>query len=272
MIIYNGKNLEDFAVEAIGRGRYGSPARDIEQVHVPGLNGDLLFDSGGFLNANIEYPDCCIDHDFPTNFAALRTFLLADPGYHRLEDSYASDEFRMAEFRGPLTPDVHTGRGNRSGTFTLTFNATPQRYLKEGGEALVGIPLDIASDESVRAAAAAFPFPRLDLLINNAGILGNMEDGPEDELDFDLMLKVLNVNALGTLRVTAAFLPLLMKGAEKTVVNISSEAGSITDCRRTGWFGYCMSKAANNMQGALIHNTLRKAGGRVIQFLPLTFV
>ena len=134
MIIYNGKNLEDFAVEAIGRGRYGSPARDIEQVHVPGLNGDLLFDSGGFLNANIEYPDCCIDHDFPTNFAALRTFLLADPGYHRLEDSYASDEFRMAEFRGPLTPDVHTGRGNRSGTFTLTFNATPQRYLKEGGE------------------------------------------------------------------------------------------------------------------------------------------
>ena len=134
MIIYNGKNLEDFGVEAIGRGRYGSPARDIEQVHVPGLNGDLLFDSGGFLNANIEYPDCCIDHDFPTNFAALRTFLLADPGYHRLEDSYASDEFRMAEFRGPLTPDVHTGRGNRSGTFTLTFNATPQRYLKEGGE------------------------------------------------------------------------------------------------------------------------------------------
>ena len=134
MIIYNGKNLEDFGVEAIGRGRYGSPARDIEQVHVPGLNGDLLFDSGGFLNATVEYPDCCIDHDFPTNFAALRTFLLADPGYHRLEDSYASDEFRMAEFRGPLTPDVHTGRGNRSGTFTLQFNCTPQRYLKEGGE------------------------------------------------------------------------------------------------------------------------------------------
>ena len=150
----------------------------------------------------------------------------------------------------------------------LTGCGAPAACLKDGGEALVGIPLDIASDESVRAAAAAFPFPRLDLLINNAGILGNMEDGPEDELDFDLMLKVLNVNALGTLRVTAAFLPLLMKGAEKTVVNISSEAGSITDCRRTGWFGYCMSKAANNMQGALIHNTLRKMGGRVFQIHP----
>ncbi len=159
-------------------------------------------------------------------------------------------------------------RGYTVAAGLLTGCGAPAACLKEGGEALVGIPLDIASDESVRAAAAAFPFPRLDLLINNAGILGNMEDGPEDELDFDLMLKVLNVNALGTLRVTAAFLPLLMKGAEKTVVNISSEAGSITDCRRTGWFGYCMSKAANNMQGALIHNTLRKAGGRVIQIHP----
>ena len=159
-------------------------------------------------------------------------------------------------------------RGYTVAAGLLTGCGTNASCLKEGGEALVGIPLDIASDESVRAAAAAFPFPRLDLLINNAGILGNMEDGPEDELDFDLMLKVLNVNALGTLRVTAAFLPLLMKGAEKTVVNISSEAGSITDCRRTGWFGYCMSKAANNMQGALIHNTLRKAGGRVIQIHP----
>ena len=132
MIVYNGKNFNEFGISAIGRGTYGAPARDIEQVHVPGLNGDLLFDSGGFLNATVEYPDCCIDADFPKNFAALRTFLLSNPGYHRLEDSYATEEFRMAEFRGPLSPDVHTGRGNRSGTFTLTFNCKPQRYLKEG--------------------------------------------------------------------------------------------------------------------------------------------
>lgn len=151
---------------------------------------------------------------------------------------------------------VLTGREKRAGS------------PPDSREALVELPLDISSDESVKAALSALPFPRLDLIINNAGILGNMEEGPEDELDFDLMLKVLNVNALGTLRVTAAFLPLVLKGEEKIVVNISSEAGSIADCRRTGWFGYCMSKAANNMQGALIHNTLRKAGGRVIQIHP----
>ena len=130
--------------------------------------------------------------------------------------------------------------------------------------------LNIADDGSVREMrdAVGRAFLSLDLLINCAGILGDMEPGPEEPLDYDLMLRVMNVNALGALRVTSALLPLLRKGQDKTVVNISSEAGSIGDCERTGWFGYCMSKAANNMQGALLHNTLRREGGRVIQMHP----
>ena len=129
-------------------------------------------------------------------------------------------------------------------------------------------PLDISDDESVMRLASSFPFPALDLLINNAGILGTMDSGPDAPLDFSLMQKVMNVNAFGTLRVTTALLPMLRKGTDKTVVNISSEAGSIGDCERVGWFGYCMSKAANNMQGTLIHNTLRQEGGRVFQIHP----
>ncbi len=130
--------------------------------------------------------------------------------------------------------------------------------------------LDIGSDESVKRTRDSVGriVPKLDLLINNAGILGEMEAGPDEPLDFEMMQRVINVNALGTLRVTAAMLPLLRLGAEKTIVNISSEAGSIQDCERTGWFGYCMSKAANNMQGALIHNAFRLEGGRVYQIHP----
>lgn len=127
--------------------------------------------------------------------------------------------------------------------------------------------LDISRDDSVDTLMN-LPLPSLDLLINCAGILGEMEEGPFGQLDFELMRKVLNVNAVGTLRVTTALLPLLLQGTDKTVVNISSEAGSIGDCWRKGWFGYCMSKAANNMQGALIHNTLHSRGGRVIQMHP----
>ena len=132
------------------------------------------------------------------------------------------------------------------------------------------LPLDIADGGSVAAMKKAVEAKtkKIDLLINCAGILGDMTKTVEDELDFEEMLKVINVNALGTLRVTNALIGLVEKSDGRTVVNISSEAGSIGDCWREGWFGYCMSKAANNMQGALVHNLLKKKGGRVIQMHP----
>jgi NAD(P)-dependent dehydrogenase (short-subunit alcohol dehydrogenase family) len=61
---------------------------------------------------------------------------------------------------------------------------------------------------------------------------------------------------------------LLVAGNEKLLVNISSEAGSIGQNWRDRWFGYCMSKAALNMEGALIHARLRKLGGRVMLVHP----
>ena len=137
-------------------------------------------------------------------------------------------------------------------------------------EQLEVVLLDIGKDESVAKMKKTVTtlVPHIDLLINNAGILGDMEKILGDELDFDEMLRVINVNALGTLRVTNALAELVIRSNNKTVVNISSEAGSIADCDRVGWFGYCMSKAANNMQSALVHNNLKKQGGRVISIHP----
>ena len=89
-----------------------------------------------------------------------------------------------------------------------------------------------------------------------------------DDLDFDEIMRVINVNAIGALRITNALSSLVLNSTEKTIVNISSEAGSIADCERTGWFGYCMSKAANNMQSALVHNNIRKLGGKVFAIHP----
>ena len=132
------------------------------------------------------------------------------------------------------------------------------------------VTLDIGSDGSVEAMRQAVEqaTPHLDLLINCAGILGDMYKTVGDALDYDEMLRVINVNALGPLRVTNALADLLKKGEGKLIVNISSEAGSIQDCWREGWFGYCMSKAANNMQGALVQNALRRGGVRVVQMHP----
>ena len=132
------------------------------------------------------------------------------------------------------------------------------------------VRLDIGDDQSVAELGkqVAALVPQLDLLINNAGILGDMHKVLGDELDYAEMLQVINVNAVGTLRVTNTLSKLVMKSDLKMIVNISSEAGSIQDCFRQGWFGYGMSKAANNMQSALVHNNIREHGGRVIIIHP----
>lgn len=132
------------------------------------------------------------------------------------------------------------------------------------------LPLDIGDDASVAGMKDAVlnTVPCLDLLINNAGILGDMSRTVGDKLDFDEMLHVFNINALGALRVTNALAGLVTKSQQRLIINISSEAGSIQDCWREGWFGYCMSKAANNMQGTIVQNALKDKGVRVLQIHP----
>lgn len=132
------------------------------------------------------------------------------------------------------------------------------------------VELDVSSDQSVADAAAQIAriTDTLELVINNAGILGDIGATILDPLSMADMQQVYNVNALGPLRVTNAVAPLVLRSESKLFVQISSEAGSIADCERNSWFGYCMSKAAVNMQGALIHNEVKKSGGKVLLLHP----
>ena len=132
------------------------------------------------------------------------------------------------------------------------------------------VEMDIAEDKSVKKAAEyiASHTATLEIVINNGAVLGDIESTLFDEIDFTEIQQVFNVNALGALRVSRALLPLVLKSNTKLVVNISSEAGSIGDCNRQGWFGYCMSKAALNMESVLIHNSIKDFGGQVLLIHP----
>lgn len=98
--------------------------------------------------------------------------------------------------------------------------------------------------------------PSVDILFNNAGVwLDNkrlMLDNPE--FNFDTIFHQFDVNAVGVLRVSREFLPLVKKSQTKSVINISSEAGSIGDCWRECEYGYCMSKVAQNMATKILQN------------------
>ena len=95
--------------------------------------------------------------------------------------------------------------------------------------------LDITDETAVGAAFAALP--RLDVLVNNAGIgmVGDIEETGREDFE-----RLIRVNVEGTYLVTRAAMPLLL-ASRGSIVNIGSVAGLVGIKRR---FAYCATKGA----------------------------
>jgi NAD(P)-dependent dehydrogenase (short-subunit alcohol dehydrogenase family) len=89
------------------------------------------------------------------------------------------------------------------------------------------VPIDVTDDASVAAAAAdvAEHEGSIDVLVNNAGVHGPFGD-PSALTGADA-LDVFEVNLVGVVRTTGAFLPLLRRSADPAIVNVSSGMGSL---------------------------------------------
>ena len=121
-----------------------------------------------------------------------------------------------------------------------------EEIAKQGGKATF-LEIDVSDNDSVTSAAREFAetADRLDVLVNNAGII---VDGDDAVLEFsdDLVRKTVETNSLGPLRVTRAFAPLLQKSKAPRVINVSSSGGQLTG-GADGWApAYCISKTALN--------------------------
>ncbi len=126
------------------------------------------------------------------------------------------------------------------------LNELKEKY----GEQLYIVTMDIGSTESVCAAKEDVEkhFDHIDLLINNAVTVSEDCDKEFFDTNLDLIAHTVDVTGIGPLRVIKAFYPLLVKsGQTALVMNISSEAGSITRCYRTNMVDYGIAKAALNM-------------------------
>lgn len=131
---------------------------------------------------------------------------------------------------------------------------TASAALRELGVEVVEA-VDVTDDASVEALVEALDGRRIDVLVNNAGILS---DESLQDLDFDRMRRQFEVNSLGPLRVTAALRQNLGTGSKVAI--ITSRMGSIADNTSGGRYGYRMSKAAVNMAGRSLAHDLRGAG------------
>nr|WP_198034550.1 SDR family oxidoreductase [Halomonas sp. 1513] len=123
--------------------------------------------------------------------------------------------------------------------------------------------IDVTREADVAGLAEALEGTRLDLLINNAGLLRDEQLG---EIDFDTIREQMEINAYAPLRVAEALLPCLGEGSK--IANITSRMGSIADNDSGGRYGYRASKAALNAFGKSLAMDLAPRGIAVAQLHP----
>lgn len=134
----------------------------------------------------------------------------------------------------------------RGDTVIGTLRAEPPGELnKLAGERLRLVRCDVTEPESLGALAEALDGVALDVVINNAGVIGGMTS--LERVDLADARRTFEVNALGPLAVVQVALPALSRGQAKHIVAISSGMGSIGGNTDGGAYAYRMSKAALNM-------------------------
>lgn len=150
--------------------------------------------------------------------------------------------------------DIHSEYGSLKGTISV-------------------LQIDITDQSSIEAAKKHIEsqFGKLDILINNAGILVHQPD-----LDtITALRKSFETNVFAQMIITESFEPLLKKSAKPYVIYVSSEMGSITNrldpnfkFRQIRGEPYRMSKAALNMLSACHRYNFAEWGCKVLSFNP----
>lgn len=115
--------------------------------------------------------------------------------------------------------------------------------------------IDISNADDCQKLFKELSNIKIDLLINNAGIL---RDEILGEIDFDSIEEQFKTNTLGALRVTQGLLNNLQNNSKIAI--ITSRMGSIDDNSSGGRYGYRMSKAALNAASKSLAIDLKPKG------------
>jgi len=136
--------------------------------------------------------------------------------------------------------------------------------LREGAQ-VIARPCDVTRPDQVAALMAVLGerFGRLDVLVNNAAILGPRL--PIAEYPLEAWREVLEVNVTGMFLVTQAALPLLRRSSGGSIINLSSGVGRRGRAR---WGAYAVSKGAVEIFTQVLAEELAPEGIRVNSVNP----
>lgn len=106
--------------------------------------------------------------------------------------------------------------------------------------------LDVTDHAQIEALATKLSGTAIDVLINNAGILGDPGKQRVGNLDFTVAGPLFETNTFGPLKIAEAFLPHVAASETKKIINVSSIVGSLANTNGNILF-YRASKTALNM-------------------------
>lgn len=155
--------------------------------------------------------------------------------------------------------------GNR-----VIISGRRQEALRRVAAANPGIEhvvMDVTDPASIRAVAkdVIARFPKLNVVINNAGVQRGHDFSADGSLDEQAMLDEVNTNLLGLIRCTSAFLPQLKKQGNATLINVSSGLAFVPLAR---FPIYCATKAAVHSFTQSLRRQLRGSGVNVVELIP----
>ena len=121
------------------------------------------------------------------------------------------------------------------------------RPVAEGSDDKLRIlAMDVTNPASIHAAATQLDGQAIDLLLNNAGIIGPRGQ-TIGNIDYEAWANVFAVNTMGPMRLSEAFVEHVARSDRKLIVTLTSGMGSIADNTSGGSVLYRSSKAAVNM-------------------------
>jgi NAD(P)-dependent dehydrogenase (short-subunit alcohol dehydrogenase family) len=148
-------------------------------------------------------------------------------------------------------------------------SATELQALAKENEKIVIEKLDVTSDPEVASLAQRYQGQPIDVLLNNAGIYGTLEKQTLGNFDYEELKKVFDVNTIGSLRVSQAFLDNVLASKQKKIISLGGGMGTQSIGRLFGGHYFIkMSKAAHLMAMGVMQTDLKDSEIMIVMISP----
>jgi uncharacterized oxidoreductase len=127
------------------------------------------------------------------------------------------------------------------------------------------VVLDAENPENIKSVAKQLikDFPKLNVLINNAGVM--QFDDLSTEVDDKILTSTIAINLFGPIRVTSAFIEHLKKQTPAYILNVSSVLAFMP---LTAAGVYCVTKAAMHSYSLSLRYKLKNSSVKVLEVIP----